>query len=261
MLLRLCAEQVELPIQRCWDAVNDLDALDAERLTQFRAWFEPLQARVGEWSVGALLARALEASQYESKLLGLGETGRQAVANVRKLLGMALEQPTTHPREFAQQLELTSRLEQREGNAPTYEETANVVRFYTVHSAKGLEFPIVFVADTAFHSRPREVGLEVDTDAGIVALQVLRPDRPTPYEPLPLRWLKERAQQREQEESLRKLYVALTRARDYLIVVLTDVPQNPWCRCLRGALARSLEKQTKDIPLPNGGVASLVQVG
>jgi ATP-dependent helicase/nuclease subunit A len=211
--------------------------------------------------VGALLARALEASQYESKLLGLGETGRQAVANVRKLLGMALEQPTTHPREFAQQLELTSRLEQREGNAPTYEETANVVRFYTVHSAKGLEFPIVFVADTAFHSRPREVGLEVDTDAGIVALQVLRPDRPTPYEPLPLRWLKERAQQREQEESLRKLYVALTRARDYLIVVLTDVPQNPWCRCLRGALARSLEKQTKDIPLPNGGVASLVQVG
>ncbi|GIV10292.1 MAG: hypothetical protein KatS3mg019_2383 [Fimbriimonadales bacterium] len=259
--LALCAEQTELPIQRCWDAVSDLSVPDANRLSQFRAWFEPLAERVGEWSVGAILAHALEASQYESKLLYLGEGGRQAVANVRKLLGMALEQPTTHPRDFAQQLELTSRLEQREGNAPTYEETANVVRFYTVHSAKGLEFPVVFIADTAFHNRPREVGLEVDTEAGVVALQVVRPDRPAPYEPLPLLILKERAQQREQEESLRTLYVALTRARDYLIVVLTDAPQNPWCKGLRGALARYLEKQATDIPLPNRGVASLVQMG
>ncbi len=260
-LLRLYAEQAEMPIQRCWDTVSDLDAPDAERLHQFREWFEPLTERVGEWSVGAILAHALKASLYESKLLSRGEVGMQAVANVRKLLSMALEQPTTHPRDFAQQLELTSRLEQREGNAPTYEETANVVRFYTVHSAKGLEFPVVFVADTAFRSRLREVGLEVDTEARIVALQIVRPDHPTPYEPLPLKLLKERTQQREQDESLRKLYVALTRARDYLIVVLTDVPQNPWCKGLRGALARYLEKQVKDVPLPNGGVAELRYLG
>jgi len=259
MTLSLRAQQTELPLRIVVEDTSELDAPDAEQLCRFLEWFTPLCKHVGEWSVGALLARALEASQYESKLLYQGDRGRQAAANVRKLLAMALEQPTTHPREFAQQLELTSRLEQREGNAPTYEETANVVRFYTVHSAKGLEFPVVFVADTAFNNRPREVGLEVDADTGIVALQIVHPDRPVPYTPLPLTVLREQSQRREDEEALRKLYVALTRARDYLIVVLTDIPQNPWCRGLRGALADYLNRNASEIRLPNGGMASLIQ--
>jgi ATP-dependent helicase/nuclease subunit A len=252
MSLTLHAEQADLPLRLCLQADLALEDADRARLEAFLAWFEPLCLRVGEWSVGALLARALEASQYESRLLAQGEAGKQAVANVRKLLAIALEQPTVAPREFAAQLELTSRLEQREGNAPTYEESANVVRFYTVHAAKGLEFPVVFVVDTAYSLRPREVGLEVDADKGIVALQVVRPDVPTPYEPVPLKVLREQADKREEAEGLRKLYVALTRARDYLIVVLTDAPQNVWCRALRGALAQQLDRREANIPLPNG---------
>jgi ATP-dependent helicase/nuclease subunit A len=261
MSLTLHAEQADLPLRLCLQADLALEDADRARLEAFLAWFEPLCLRVGEWSVGTLLARALEASQYESRLLAQGEAGRQAVANVRKLLAMALEQPTVAPREFAAQLELTSRLEQREGNAPTYEESANVVRFYTVHAAKGLEFPVVFVVDTAYSLRPREVGLEVDADKGIVALQVVRPDVPTPYEPLPLKVLRVQADKREEAEGLRKLYVALTRARDYLIVVLTDAPQNVWCRALRGALAQQLDRREANIPLPNGGRGLMKWVG
>lgn len=259
MTLALRAEQTELPVRFCLGDTTGLDPVDAERLQTFCEWFEPLTQRVGEWSVGTLIARALEASYYEAKLLSTGEPGRQAVANVRKLLQMALDQPTTAPHEFAEQLELTTRVEQSEGNAPTYEESANVVRFYTVHGAKGLEFPVVFVVDTAFRPRPREVKMEIDTQVGVIALQVLRPEQPTPYESLPLRYLLERAEQREQAESLRKLYVALTRARDYLIVVLTDDPRNPWSKGLRGALARYLNRNASEIPLPNGSVAKLMQ--
>ncbi|MFN7015615.1 MAG: UvrD-helicase domain-containing protein [Fimbriimonadales bacterium] len=259
MILMQRAQQSELPLRCCLEETTDLDASDAERLRAFWEWFEPLTARVGEWTVGAILARALEASQYEAKWLTQGEAGRQAVANVRKLLAMALEQPQTHPRDFAQQLELTSRLEQREGNAPTYEETANVVRCYTVHGAKGLEFPVVFVADTAFRPRPREVNLEVDADRGVVALEVVRPDHPVPYTPLPLRVLQEEAHQRAEAEAQRTLYVALTRARDYLVVVLTDMPQNPWARGLRSALAEYLNRNASQIPLPNGSTALLKQ--
>jgi ATP-dependent helicase/nuclease subunit A len=261
MSLTLHAEQADLPLRLCLQAELELDPNDRARLEAFLAWFKPLCLRVGEWSVGALLARALEASQYESRLLAHGEAGKQAVANVRKLLAMALEQPTVAPREFAAQLELTSRLEQREGNAPTYEESANVVRFYTVHAAKGLEFPVVFVVDTAYSLRPRAVVLEVDADKGIVALQVVRPDVPTPYEPLPLKVLRVQTDAREEAEGLRKLYVALTRARDYLIVVLTDAPQNVWCRALRGALAQQLDRREANIPLPSGGRGLMKWVG
>jgi ATP-dependent helicase/nuclease subunit A len=261
MSLTLHAEQAELPLHLCLQAELALEDADRARLEAFLAWFEPLCLRVGEWSVGTLLARALEASQYESRLLAQGEAGRQAVANVRKLLAIALEQPTVAPRDFAAQLELTSRLEQREGNAPTYEESANVVRFYTVHAAKGLEFPVVFVVDTAYRERPREVGLEVDAEKGVVALQVVRPDVPTPYEPLPLKVLRVQTDARDEAEGLRKLYVALTRARDYLIVVLTDAPQNVWCRALRGALAQQLDRREASIPLPNGGRGLMKWVG
>jgi ATP-dependent helicase/nuclease subunit A len=261
MSLTLHAEQADLPLRLCLQADLALEDADRARLEAFLAWFEPLCLRVGEWSVGALLARALEASQYESRLLAQGEAGRQAVANVRKLLAIALEQPTVAPRDFAAQLELTSRLEQREGNAPTYEESANVVRFYTVHAAKGLEFPVVFVVDTAYRERPREVGLEVDADKRVVALQVVRPDVPTPYEPLPLKVLRVQTDARDEAEGLRKLYVALTRARDYLIVVLTDAPQNVWCRALRGALAQHLDRRESTIPLPNGESGLMKWVG
>jgi ATP-dependent exoDNAse (exonuclease V) beta subunit len=259
--LALHAEQADLPLRLCPQADLALEDADRERLEAFLEWLEPLCQRVGEWSVGALLARALEASQYESRLLSQGEAGKQAVANVRKLLAMALEQPTVAPRAFAEQLELTSRLEQREGNAPTYEESANVVRFYTVHAAKGLEFPVVFVVDTAFRERPRDAALEVDAEKGIVALQVVRPDIPTPYEPVPLTVLREQADERDEAEGLRKLYVALTRARDYLIIVLTDVPQNVWCRGLRGALGQQLDRREASIPLPNGSIGVMRWVG
>jgi ATP-dependent helicase/nuclease subunit A len=261
MSLTLHAERAEMLLRLCLQAELELDPNDRARLEAFLEWFEPLCQRVGEWSVGALLARALEVSQYESRLLAQGEAGRQAVANVRKLLAIALEQPTVAPRDFAAQLELTSRLEQREGNAPTYEESANVVRFYTVHAAKGLEFPVVFVVDTAYNLRPREVGLEVDAHKGVVALQVVRPDVPTPYEPVPLKVLHGQTDAREEAEGLRKLYVALTRARDYLIVVLTDAPQNVWCRALRGALAQHLDRRESSIPLPNGSIGVMWWLG
>lgn len=259
--LALHAQHAELPIRLCLQATLDLPPADQQTLEAFCAWFEPLSQRVGEWSVGTLLARALEESQYESRLLAQGAAGKQAVANVRKLLAMALEQPTVAPRAFAEQLELTSRIEQREGNAPTHEESANVVRFYTVHAAKGLEFPVVWVVDTAFRERPANTLVEIDAERGVVALQVGRPELPTPYEPMPLKALREWARKREQAEAQRKLYVALTRARDYLIVVLTNISQNAWCSGLCGALAQQLDRHAPTIPLPNGSQGLLKWLG
>lgn len=259
--LALHAQHAELPIRLCLQATLDLQPADQQKLEAFWAWFEPLSQHVGEWSVGTLLARALEDSQYESRLLAQGAAGRQAVANVRKLLAMALELPTVAPRAFAEQLELTSRIEQREGNAPTYEESANVVRFYTVHAAKGLEFPVVWVVDTAFRERASDALVEIDAAQGVVALQIGRPELATPYDPMPLKALREWANIREQAEAQRKLYVALTRARDYLVVMLTDIPQNAWCKGLRGALAQQLDRRAPTIPLPNGSQGLLKWLG
>ncbi len=236
--------------------VFELSEGDKKRLQQFQQWFVPLLKAVGTRSVGWILARALEATQYEAKLLSQ-PNGRQQVANVRKLLAIALQQPTISPQEFADQLDLMHRTEQREGHAPTYEENADVVRFYTVHGAKGLEFPVVFVVDTAFRRRPRTIPMELDPQRRLIGLELKTRDTGHPYESFAYWHLKNQHDQREHDESLRKLYVALTRARDYLIIALTHSQQNPWSLTLSGTLNTALNRRQREFKLPNGSIGTL----
>jgi ATP-dependent helicase/nuclease subunit A len=224
---RFFSQCIQSPADEHWEA-------DRERINLFREWFFSLRDKVHREPLGWLLSKALEQSEYEFKLLSLPH-GAQQVANVRKLWAMAVEQPDISPQEFIRQLEMLSRVEQREGNAPTYEEEANIVRLFTVHSAKGLEFPVVFVADTGFRKRPRDSHLEADPEDHLLALSWKG------YEPVGFKRLKQWHERREQAEAQRTLYVALTRARDYLIVCLTPT-QNPWANTLAGALRQLVPK-------------------
>jgi ATP-dependent helicase/nuclease subunit A len=102
---------------------------------------------------------------------------------------------------------------QRDPGAP-----ANEVRVMTVHGAKGLEAPVVIVADaTADPAKLGRAPLTVDMDverAGTAPL--LRPrkeERVAPFEEIILA-----EEQRDSEEHLRLLYVAMTRAADRLVV-------------------------------------------
>jgi len=249
------AQRLQLPLRL---ALNnpppDLPSEDAERLMRFLGWFGELEREAGRRTVGWLLARALEASAYEARLLSLPD-GKQQVANVRKLLALAIGQPEVHPQAFAAQLDALVRAEQREGNAPTFEESADVVRFYTVHGAKGLEFPVVFLADTGYRERARDLPLYVEPLERRMGLRLRNG-----YESEAYRALRERHRQEEIAESQRKLYVALTRARDYLIVNLT-MAGNPWARGLAGALSRYLNQPRTLHRLPDGTPFLLKEVG
>ena len=95
---------------------------------------------------------------------------------------------------------------------------ANEVRVMTVHGAKGLEAPVVIVADaTADPKRLGRTPLTLDIEiAGSGIAPLLRPrkeERCPPFEELILD-----EEKRDLEEHLRLLYVALTRAADRLIV-------------------------------------------
>jgi ATP-dependent exoDNAse (exonuclease V) beta subunit len=240
------AQRLQLPLRLVLnDPPAEMPDADAERLMRFLGWFSELEREVGRRTVGWLLARALEASAYEAHLLTLPD-GTQQVANVRKLLALAIGQPEVHPQAFAEQLDALQRTEQREGNAPTFEESADVVRFYTVHGAKGLEFPVVFLADTGYRERVRDLPLYVEPLAGQIGLRLRNG-----YESHLYRILRERHQKETIEESQRKLYVALTRARDYLIINLT-MATNPWARGLAGALSRYLNQPRTLHQLPDG---------
>ena len=96
----------------------------------------------------------------------------------------------------------------------------NAVTLSTIHSAKGLEWSTVVVADLA-RSQPHStkpvyfdpevgVGLKLEDDAGETQLPVV------------YRYLQQQKQRSDNEEALRILYVALTRSRDRLILTATE---------------------------------------
>jgi ATP-dependent helicase/nuclease subunit A len=117
------------------------------------------------------------------------------------------------------------------------------VRVMTVHGAKGLEAEIVVIADACRVDEHRPVLAEVDVGTGTrVPAWMPRKDE----QPRFLRELRQRERQREREEHNRLLYVAMTRAKDRLVVApyLAKVPAAPspdcWFAMIEAGLANPI---------------------
>ena len=127
--------------------------------------------------------------------------------------------------EFVAELALVRQENPREPDAPP-EDSSNAVKIMTVHSAKGLEFPVVFVA--AMHKG-------VNTGVPVVAF--------SRHYGLGARWhnpatgedkddlfqhaLRQEWSLREKEESSRQLYVAMTRAEHHLVLSFSATGRQP----------------------------------
>jgi ATP-dependent helicase/nuclease subunit A len=106
----------------------------------------------------------------------------------------------------------------REEQAATQPENADVVRLMSIHQAKGLEFPVVFVPDLGITNvgshRPCAAW---DPELGCVARPPSDEEGP-PFPEFPWRLFELRGELEDWHEDLRTLYVACTRARDYLVL-------------------------------------------
>ncbi len=98
------------------------------------------------------------------------------------------------------------------GEAPIVEEGSDGVRLMTVHKAKGLEFPVVILADMTAKIAPFEASRYIDVERGLCALRI------GGWSPGDLLRQQAIEQAREREEGVRITYVAATRARDLLVV-------------------------------------------
>ncbi len=144
-----------------------------------------------------------------------GPYGDQAAANLDKLERIARElaaEGLSFPALVAR-LDRRVRDEVEEGESPLVDEAVNAVKVLSVHKAKGLEFPIVVLA--ASHGGRRSgqrLTVVKHWSSGTIGVRV------GDVSSLAGVYLTEQLARKEAEESRRLLYVAMTRARDLLVV-------------------------------------------
>jgi len=120
------------------------------------------------------------------------------------------------------------------GPAPVVTAADNVVRIMTVHKSKGLEFPVVIVADLAHQFNrqdTRETVLFDRRQTLPLALRAIDPRSQDRYPTIAHAIVADDLDNRTVTEEMRILYVALTRAREHLLIVgstALDEARNAW---------------------------------
>jgi len=167
----------------------------------------------------ALIEMVCDATAYRAALLSLPR-GRSQVANIDKLsefarAAAALDGPSLAS--FIHRAELAERYLGAETDAPLASANEDVVVLSTIHGAKGLEWPIVILPALDSEFVRADGGSQYLAADGALVLQP-RNDEGDTLKSVASTPLLERARSRDEAEARRLLYVAMTRARECLVM-------------------------------------------
>ena len=203
-----------------------LDEDDRRALTRLRTGLRGWLALVDQVPPAELIDRILTETAYVFELRGRHLI--QARENLKKLRGLVRRIQNRGYATMARVADHIDRLSGDISNATL--EAFDAVNLMTVHAAKGLEFPVVFLVDlgrgTGAHAPPIRVVPDRGDGRPSVSVWPFRSEAD------------EDERQRELEETKRLLYVAMTRARDrlYLAALIEDGA----AKINRGSLAEVL---------------------
>ena len=226
-IAKIRAEDKQAPL---YELLINYDGEEKEKVQEFLKWLSGYRRKTAYTPIHKLIQDILTETGYLDYVTAR-PGGSQRRANVEMLLTRAAAFENTSYYGLFHFLRYMEQLEKYEvdyGEADILDENADVVRIMSIHKSKGLEFPVCFVAGLSkrFNMQDTTGRMIADADMGIGVDYVDEELR------LQSKTLKKRAVALKMKldtlgEEMRVLYVAMTRAREKLILtgMTADVDQ------------------------------------
>jgi ATP-dependent helicase/nuclease subunit A len=216
-------------------------------LTKLKHFYESWVPYTPQVAMKDYLEELLLESGLKAMLL-LQRNNIQLIRNVEKLIAVLAEFQTSSLDELLKQVKQLAALSEKEGEAEVELAEGNMVHIMTVHASKGLEFPIVFLPDLAKGPKGDSGTIRFDKDVRL-AVQYKKEIDPlkTPAEKSSpsFKAIKARSKDQAIEEAKRLFYVAVTRAKDYLVLsTLEKTTSHSWYDMLLKAIEKNGHIQT-----------------
>ena len=213
-----------------YDALLESDLPKAEAFLQT---LTTLRRDARRYSLTRLLEECLARTRLDS-IFGTMENGEAKQTNIQSFFQLAVDYEQGNLRDLPQFLHYLESLEGR-GIPAAGATSGGCVTIMSIHKSKGLEFPVVFLCGLArsFNQESLRAQILCDRELGL-GLSVADPVTRVRYPSAAKRAVMVKTARESLSEELRVLYVAMTRARDRLI--MTYAPRN-------------LETQLQDVAL------------
>jgi ATP-dependent helicase/nuclease subunit A len=194
------------------------------RLRKFYQQLQQWRTKARQGSLADLIWQLYSETHFYDFVGGM-PGGKQRQANLRALYDRARQYEATSFRGLFRFLRFVERMQNRGddlGSARALGEQEDVVRLMTIHSSKGLEFPVVFVAGLARRFNMKDINRSylLDKELGF-ATRFIDAKLRISYPTLPQLAIKRKLRLDLLAEEMRVLYVALTRAKEKLYLIGT----------------------------------------
>ncbi len=196
------------------------EALCRDDTLQSRQFVQTLE-QLRRLSRTATLAQLLEylfCSTRLDSIYAAMESGVECTANLREFYRIAMDFEATSRRDLSQFLEYLDLLE-ASGLTMSESSGAGAVSILSIHKSKGLEYPVVFLSglSRSFNKEDLRAPVLCDGELGL-GLSAVDQSARVRYPTIAKRAIAVRTSRENLSEELRVLYVAMTRARDRLIM-------------------------------------------
>lgn len=171
--------------------------------------------------IGSLIRRILEITSYDS-VVGAMDNGEKRVLNIELLINYAEGYEASGGSGLSGFLRFLDKIRKNNKDlegANEISENDDVVRIMSIHKSKGLEFPVVFVANCSSSTKVNDfTKVKINRNLGVGTSRYF-PELHKDFTTLPFNSIKLYDAMEESAELIRVLYVAMTRAEEKLYLV------------------------------------------